>query len=479
MRWRQVQFEWGKNNQVKGAAYLAALGDSAFISLREYLDAVDRICRDVWHSQGQTINAGFVRGTVRDAVNNAIEACAAGIKGEVDLLVMRKVARDATPALRHLARSIRQLKGEVTVRYEIEARELEYGARGLNERRETLSSPGNESAKELPSDRTPRGVASLLNFVLPSGVSHAEVVQEIAKQLHWRLDDPLPESLKELSLLRGRTVFGNAERVLDGIAETHDLRWVAKDGVLRFTARPLNENKQQGLAAMPDPKESPELSGRTAEVESTDHRFMPHVPRSNPISATCKDGRVTVLVSSFVMDLPDGSLNINSGSIGGLSKGTLYHIFFDAPGFNRRELMVPTYNVSTSKIFAGIKGRFFVGSVLTPTKDGEASIGLGDGGVGAFGSAIDTRPKSRAEELTDHERRICVVIQRGSKGRQYCRELDSAGVAPLRTGVWKDCPRKYESAYLEGEPWRHRIQDEKSKVRRKAKLAGLAKLASE
>jgi hypothetical protein len=82
------------------------------------------------------------------------------------------------------------------------------------------------------------------------------------------------------------------------------------------------------------------------------------------------------------------------------------------------------------------------------------------------------------------------VIQRGVKGLQYCRELDSAGIAPLRSGVWKDCPsRKYESAYKEGQPWRHRIQREKSKVQSKAlrvetavtkpALVGLAKLARE
>ena len=83
------------------------------------------------------------------------------------------------------------------------------------------------------------------------------------------------------------------------------------------------------------------------------------------------------------------------------------------------------------------------------------------------------RKAAKSVQLTDRERRIWQVIQRGAKGLQYCRELDSAGIAPLRKGIWKDCPRKYESAYRQGEPWRHRIQDEKSKVRRKAELAKL------
>lgn len=85
------------------------------------------------------------------------------------------------------------------------------------------------------------------------------------------------------------------------------------------------------------------------------------------------------------------------------------------------------------------------------------------------------QPQKSETQLTDRERRIWKVIQRGLKSEQYCRELDNAGIAPPRTGVWKDCPsRKYVSVYREGKPWTHRIQDEKSKIQRKAQLAGLA-----
>jgi hypothetical protein len=86
-----------------------------------------------------------------------------------------------------------------------------------------------------------------------------------------------------------------------------------------------------------------------------------------------------------------------------------------------------------------------------------------------------TQKSEKRTQLTKREKRIWAVIQQGATGRQYCRELDNAGIAPRLNGAWKDCPsRKYQSAYLEGEPWRHRIQDEKFKVRRKAKLAELA-----
>lgn len=76
-------------------------------------------------------------------------------------------------------------------------------------------------------------------------------------------------------------------------------------------------------------------------------------------------------------------------------------------------------------------------------------------------------------ELTDRKKKIWEVIQCGSKGRQYCRELDNAGIVPPRNGVWRDGPRKYVAAYELGVPWRHRIEDEKAKIRRKGKkLAG-------
>jgi hypothetical protein len=77
--------------------------------------------------------------------------------------------------------------------------------------------------------------------------------------------------------------------------------------------------------------------------------------------------------------------------------------------------------------------------------------------------------------LTQREEKMWDVIRRGARGMQYCRELANAGIGPRRKGAWKDAPRNYPAAYRMGEPWRHRIQDEKSKIRHKAKLAGLAK----
>jgi hypothetical protein len=88
--------------------------------------------------------------------------------------------------------------------------------------------------------------------------------------------------------------------------------------------------------------------------------------------------------------------------------------------------------------------------------------------------SMESNPLNKAKPLTQREERIWAVIRNGSTGPQYCRELGNAKIAPRRSGVWRDCPRTYISAYKQGEPWCHRIQDEKSKIRRKAELAGLA-----
>jgi hypothetical protein len=87
---------------------------------------------------------------------------------------------------------------------------------------------------------------------------------------------------------------------------------------------------------------------------------------------------------------------------------------------------------------------------------------------------INTPHVTRTPVLTDREKNIWNVIQRMSKGRQYCREVDGAGIEIQRKGVWKGAPPTYIAAYDAGKPWRHRIEDEKSKIKRKAKLAKLA-----
>lgn len=96
----------------------------------------------------------------------------------------------------------------------------------------------------------------------------------------------------------------------------------------------------------------------------------------------------------------------------------------------------------------------------------------------------ESRANKHSKPLDDREQKIWEVIRRGVRGMTYCREIDAARVSPPRKGIWRDAPRKYVAAYQSGDKRLvHWIQDEKSKTRRKAVLAGLAKtrpkLASE
>jgi len=83
---------------------------------------------------------------------------------------------------------------------------------------------------------------------------------------------------------------------------------------------------------------------------------------------------------------------------------------------------------------------------------------------------------ARNSSLTEREKKIWTVIARGVKGLQYCRELDSEGVRPPRTGVWRGAAGKYSAAFKMGAPWPHRIQDEKSKIRKKVTTTGFSSL---
>jgi hypothetical protein len=71
--------------------------------------------------------------------------------------------------------------------------------------------------------------------------------------------------------------------------------------------------------------------------------------------------------------------------------------------------------------------------------------------------------------LTGREKKIWEVVQRGSRGMQYCRELHAAGLRPRRRWITRNCPGTYIAAGRD-KYWLGMIQDEKSKVRHKAEL---------
>jgi hypothetical protein len=97
---------------------------------------------------------------------------------------------------------------------------------------------------------------------------------------------------------------------------------------------------------------------------------------------------------------------------------------------------------------------------LTPLLDGKATAAIGR-------KATSQR---KTQTLNKREQKIWEVVQRGLKGAQYCRELHNADVRPRKSWTDRDCPGTYPSAYLEVR-WRQMVQDEKTKISRKAKLA--------
>jgi hypothetical protein len=87
----------------------------------------------------------------------------------------------------------------------------------------------------------------------------------------------------------------------------------------------------------------------------------------------------------------------------------------------------------------------------------------------------ESRSNKHSKPLDDREQKIWGVIRRGPRGMAYCRELDAARVSPPRKGIWKGGPRTYAASYQSRDRRLvHWIQNEKSKIRRKAELAGHA-----
>jgi hypothetical protein len=89
-------------------------------------------------------------------------------------------------------------------------------------------------AEEWRRGAEPPVITDFVNFSLPAGWTHAELIQEIAKRLRWRVE-PLPEQLGQVSFHRGCSVFDGGKEILDKIAaEYENLYWTEKDGALRF-----------------------------------------------------------------------------------------------------------------------------------------------------------------------------------------------------------------------------------------------------
>jgi len=83
------------------------------------------------------------------------------------------------------------------------------------------------------------------------------------------------------------------------------------------------------------------------------------------------------------------------------------------------------------------------------------------------------RPARRVETkvltATEKKRRKVIfgAIQANDKGLKYCKTLDERNLAIPAEWRQGGCPKTYTDAYKAGQPWQKRIQDEKSRYKKK------------
>jgi DNA-binding XRE family transcriptional regulator len=143
-RRRKVQFDRLEIGQGKGVGLLVALVDSDLSVLREFLEKdIDRICREVWRAQGNSVTAEFVRVVILGTVFNTIDVRIGSIKWGMEATAERQcLSKDLSPARTRLVQAVDQLKSSLSNRYEIEARELEWKTVGApEEKKETKEAP--------------------------------------------------------------------------------------------------------------------------------------------------------------------------------------------------------------------------------------------------------------------------------------------------------------------------------------------------
>jgi hypothetical protein len=127
---REMQMESLASDKAARSAKLAGsvltrIVDGQLAVLRKWLETVDRICREVWQTQGETITPEFVREILVPEASMVIAARAGVTQSGVSSIAAR-THEEPHGAWRWLAMEVNRLKGEVANRYEIEARELEY-----------------------------------------------------------------------------------------------------------------------------------------------------------------------------------------------------------------------------------------------------------------------------------------------------------------------------------------------------------------
>jgi hypothetical protein len=105
-------------------------------------------------------------------------------------------------------------------------------------------------------------------------------------------------------------------------------------------------------------------------------------PLTNPLTAKDDGGSTEIDIASFTMRVANGNdVSINSGVISGLAYNTTYHVYYDDPTYAGGT--VSFYANTNQAIALDATGRFYVGSIQTPTIGGVDTVGNNDGGTGA------------------------------------------------------------------------------------------------
>ena len=143
--------------------------DGQIAVLREWMEGMDRIGREVWQIQGEMLTPAFVREILLPEVLTLIAVRESTVKGQLARMAGRGAVQssDLYPANHHLAMEINKIKGEIVERYEIEARTLAHRkiSKGVSvhpegftgQRPQDVASGRPDAAKEVakPKPRVP------------------------------------------------------------------------------------------------------------------------------------------------------------------------------------------------------------------------------------------------------------------------------------------------------------------------------------
>jgi hypothetical protein len=174
--------------------------DALLPLLREWLGGADRICREVWQTQGEAITPEFVREVLLPEVMTSIEE--GSRVASVHVVRILVWAQPSYLAQQHLAREMGRLKEELNTRYEIEARELEYREDQSDQSGESVTTPTGRNIDRL---RKECGW-SLDRLAEKSGIDKKLILSHVNKGVR-----PIPRILKEyaqaFSKELGRTII--------------------------------------------------------------------------------------------------------------------------------------------------------------------------------------------------------------------------------------------------------------------------------